>query len=115
RPPFSSEEFFAVFSAYNHAVWPAQLVLVVAALVAVGAAVWKGRAMSRWIWAFLGLLWIWTGVAYHLLHFSRVNPAAVGFGGLFLVQGAIFLWRGGVRRDLAFQVRRDAYGAAAAL
>ena len=32
RPPFSSEEFFAVFSAYNESIWPFQVLLVGAAI-----------------------------------------------------------------------------------
>jgi hypothetical protein len=100
--PFSAEEFFGVFTAYNHAVWPAQLLLIAAAIAAVGLAVGGRASAHRWIAAFLALLWGWTGAAYHLAHFAAINPAANAFGVLFLLQGALFLWWGGVRGRLEF-------------
>jgi hypothetical protein len=37
---------------------------------------------------------VWSGVAYHLVQFTRVNPAAFLFGSLFVLQGALFAWCG---------------------
>jgi len=48
NPPFSTQQFFDVFEAYNNAVWPAQLVLLVPALTvtALGESVSPGRHSS---------------------------------------------------------------------
>ncbi len=113
--PFSREAFFGVFTSYNHAVWPAQLVLLVGAVVAVALAVRRGARSARWVWAFLAALWLWTGIAYHILHFSAVNPPALAFGALFVVQAALFLWVGVVRRPVPFGIAPDAAGLLAAL
>lgn len=113
RVPFSSDDFFGVFTSYNHAVWPAQLLLLAAAVAALGLAVWRGERASRWVWGYLALLWVWSGVVYHLLHFTRINPAAFAFGGLFVLQGALLLWRGVVRGQLYFDVAPDRYGVTA--
>lgn len=113
RVPFSTNDFFAVFTSYNEAVWPAQLLLLGAAVAAVTAAVLRGARLRRWVWAILAFLWVWTGVAYHLLHFSRINPAAIGFGALFVLQGLLLLWRGAARGDLGFRAELDASGLAA--
>ncbi|MEX0892509.1 MAG: DUF6064 family protein [Gemmatimonadota bacterium] len=53
--------------------------------------------------AFLAVLWGWTGLAYHLLYFTAINPAAYAFGGLFLLQAALFAWWGVVRGGLRFR------------
>ena len=112
RPPFSTEEFFAVFSAYNESIWPFQVLLVGAAVAAAALAVFRGDRSSPWIWGILSVLWVWTGVVYHVLHFTAINPAAFAFGALFVAQGALLFWRGVARGSLPFRARRDASGAA---
>lgn len=42
----------------------------------------------------LGLLWVWTGVAYHWWQFTAINGLAWIFGALFVIQGALFLGHG---------------------
>ncbi len=112
--PFSSDEFFGVFAAYNAAVWPVQPVLLAAAVVGVALVIRQTETASRATAAFLALLWIWTGVAYHLIHFRSINPAAVAFGVLFVLQGVLFVWWGLVRRRLSFRPTWDVRGLLAA-
>lgn len=106
RIPFSVGEFFAVFAAYNEAVWPAQLVLLAAALAAVAAALLRSTNAGRWAAGILGALWIWSGAAYHILHFARINPAAIAFGSLFILQGILFVAWGTVGGRLSFMRQR---------
>lgn len=88
--PFTHDQFLAVFAAYNRAVWPMQLVAY-AAGAAVCLAIARRKAVAgRVAAAVLAALWTWTGVAYHAVFFSAVNPAAVAFAGIFVVQGALF-------------------------
>lgn len=100
--PFTAEQFFGVFQTYNSAVWPAQiLLLVLAALAVIFIAFrrsWSGVAVS----AILAVLWIWIGAAYHLAFFARINPVAYGFGALSIVGGFMFAWHGVIRRSLEF-------------
>jgi hypothetical protein len=42
---------------------------------------------------------------YHVGFFTRINPAAWLFAGVFLVQAALFFWLGVVRQQLSFTVR----------
>jgi len=88
--PFTRDEFFSVFAAYNDAIWPAQVgayILATAALVAIGL----NRSYSRRLaFGTLSILWIWTGVAYNGLFFAKVNSAAIAFGVLFCIQGLVF-------------------------
>jgi len=100
--PFSVEQFFGVFRLYNTSVWPAQIFLVLLALVAIALIAfrrpWSGVAVS----AILALLWVWLGAAYHLAFFASINPLAYGFAVLSIVGGLMFAWQGVVRRRLEF-------------
>jgi hypothetical protein len=95
--PFSPAQFFAIFAAYNVAVWPAQIVLYLLALAVVGLAARRSRLAGVATMALLALLWLWAGVVYHLFFFTRINPAAWLFGALFVLQATLFFWYG-VRR-----------------
>src|ERR1041385_5580392 len=44
--------------------------------------------------AVLALQWAWSGAIYHLMWFRRINPAAVLFGMMFLLEAGLLLWRG---------------------
>lgn len=102
--PFTIDQFFQVFAAYNTAIWPVQILAYVLALVALGFAVranqWAGRVIS----GILGAVWIWMGVVYHIRYFRAINPAAVGFGVLFVFQGLLFLLAGSIRNKLGFEL-----------
>jgi hypothetical protein len=100
--PFTVEQFFGVFRAYNVAVWPAQPVLLALGVLLVVLALRRPDAASRLIAAVLAFLWAWMGIAYHLLFFAAINPVARVFGAFFLLQAALLLAFGVARRRLAF-------------
>lgn len=88
--PFTADEFFNVFARYNTAVWPAQLLLMALAALAIFAVTWRWRSSARIASGVLALLWLWSGLVYHLSYFREVNPLAIAFGLIFLVQSALF-------------------------
>lgn len=91
--PFTRDQFLAVFAEYNYhaAVWPAQFVAYALGLAMLLLIFHPGAAMRRTLNATLALMWLWTGIAYHWLHFAAINPVAIGFGLLFVLQGLGFL------------------------
>jgi hypothetical protein len=94
--PFSHAEFLAVFEAYNLGLWPYTATLWVLAVAAFGLAL-IGRRGQRPVTAILAVQWAWSGIAYHLVHFSVINAAAIIFGVLFLVQALLLCqaaWHG---------------------
>jgi hypothetical protein len=109
-PPFSAEQFFAVFVAYHEAVWPAQVLLAGLALATVVLSFvrpsWHGQAIA----GILAGLWIWMGIAYHWLFFAEVNPAARMFGALFVLEGALLAWIGLRGEGLTFRPTADLFG-----
>lgn len=101
-PPFTREEFFQVLARYNEGVLPLQIGLFLVALSAFAALVVRRRGSDRVVSAALAGLWAWMALAYHLLYFTAVNPAAWIFGAAFLGAAAAFLWAGVLRGKLAF-------------
>jgi Family of unknown function (DUF6064) len=111
--PFTIDEFLDVFRRYNESMWPVQWLLValaVAMLVAATHGGTKARSTSRVTSGILAAFWIWMGVAYHLVFFRAINPAATLFGVGFIVEGALIAWFGVVRNRLEFELRSDMAG-----
>lgn len=92
--PFTTDQFLNVFERYNVEVWPAQVLLYVVGLLAIGLAIQRRTSLSRGINFILALLWLWMGVVYHLLFFSSINEAANVFGAFFILQACLFTYQG---------------------
>jgi len=88
--PFSREQFLAVFAAYNQAIWPAQLVAYLLGAAAVAALFRPGERSNRLIAGVLAIMWLWSGIGYHVIFFAAINPAAYAFGALFVLQALLF-------------------------
>jgi hypothetical protein len=89
--PFTPDEFFDVFTQYNLAFPLAWIVLPVLAVAIVLASPAVGRASGRLVGSALAFLWLWAGMAYHILFFSAINPIAFVFGAFFLLEALLFL------------------------
>ena len=96
--PFTTTQFIDVFRQYNVAVWPVQWALTALAVLAALLALRGKNRSGRVAAILLALLWMWMGVAYHLMFFAKINKAAVVFGALFIMEGLMLLQVGGVRR-----------------
>lgn len=88
--PFTAQEFIAVFATYNSHIGPAPLFAYALAAVSVVLVLRPMRYSARVIALVLAVMWAWTGVAYHLLHFSSINPAARVFAAMFVLQAVFF-------------------------
>jgi hypothetical protein len=86
-----------VFTHYNETVWPAQIFLLLIAVVCVVGLLHRppsSSASSRQnalIGSLLAALWAWMAIVYHFIFFSKINAAAWIFGGAFLVQAALLI------------------------
>jgi len=110
--PFTIEQFYGVFRAYNIAVWPAQWFLVLLSVAAVVLVLVARRGSGVAVSAILGALWAWIAVVYHLAFFARVSPPAYGFAALSAAGAAVFIWQGVIRRRLTFKWTSDLKSAA---
>jgi len=108
--PFSIEQFLEVFRNYNLAVWPAQIVLWLLAVMVIILAT-KSRPFSgKYISGLLAFFWLWMGIVYHLMHFTEINKGAYFFGGLFIIQGILFGIVGVWQNKLVFQFKPNLSG-----
>jgi len=100
--PFTRDAFLDVFAAYNQAVWPWVLGLWMVTGMVFGAFVLGMRPPQALLFLVLAVHWVWAGLMYHAIFFTRLNPAAWMFAALFLAQG-IFLFIVARRGSSSFQ------------
>ena len=99
--PFTHAQFAFVFALYNGVIWPLQWVAQ-AVGVAMLALLWTpSRDRDRVGTFLLAAMWLWTGLAYHVVFFSLINPAATLFGMFFVFEG-LLLAEAGLRGRLVF-------------
>jgi Family of unknown function (DUF6064) len=99
--PFTRDQFFEVFAAYNRSLWPFALVLWGYALAA-AVLLARGPGRRRFAAVMLAVQWAWAGVAYHAAFFTAINPAAWLFALLFVIEGGLLVWFGVIRDQLQF-------------
>jgi hypothetical protein len=105
KTPITTDQFFTVFETYNHAVFPVQIVLfllTILAFIAIGS---KIREKDKFVAGVLGVIWIWTGIGYHLIFYSHINILSLGYGVVFILQGLFLLWEGVLLHNLKFVFR----------
>jgi hypothetical protein len=100
--PFTLDQFISVFKEYNLSVWPMQIVLNAIAIGIIVLLFLEFKQKSRDISLLLAVLWGWTGIVYHIIFFSTINPAARIFGVLFIIQSLIFLIFGALIQKIKF-------------
>lgn len=113
--PFTVDEFFAVFAAWNAAIWPLQPVTLLAGVVLAVAALRTGGVGGGPVYALLAAMWAINGIGYHGLYFSRINPLAPAFAAAFVAEAALLAaaaWRDRRARFAAGRGWRQLAGAA---
>ncbi len=108
--PFTAEALFAQFAQYNRLFWPAPPIGIALCLLVLWLLLrptaWSGRLIA----GLLALAWLWTGIAYHLLTFAKLNFAAPAYAAGFVLQGLLLAWTGTVRGRTTFRFQPDAAG-----
>lgn len=104
KMPFSREQFFSVFETYNSAVYPLQVVFVGLGIFCIFLLLRGSRSFfPGWLLIFF---WFWSGISYHLIFFTSINPAAYLFASLFVVQAVLLLlWI--IRKKPEFDYKPD--------
>lgn len=100
--PFTTEQFFNVIEKYNLTMFPFQLIILLLGIVCLFLLHSKLSSKDKLIGIYLGVLWIWIGVAYHLTFFTAINKAAFLFGGIFILQGLLILFYSFIKNRLVF-------------
>ena len=100
--PFTVEQFLGAFVSYNKAIWPAQIPAYLLGGLACALVFRKGKCSDQIISGVLTAMWAWTGIGYHLTSFTAINKMAYGFGALFVVQAAAFVYAGVYQGRMVF-------------
>ncbi|MCX6306495.1 MAG: DUF6064 family protein [Bacteroidetes bacterium] len=100
--PFTTEQFFTVIEKYNVTLFPFQIIILLLGIACLFLLHAKSSAKDQIIGLCLGMLWIWTGIAYHLFFFTVINKAAFMFGGIFILQGLMILFSTLIKNRLVF-------------
>ena len=108
--PFTPDQFLDVFKSYNLTVWPAQILLVVLALLMIFVLFKKNFYSDRLISTGLAVLWLWMGIVYHIIFFTRINPAAYLFGTLYVIQAGLFVYYGIITKELIYTYSNNTVG-----
>jgi hypothetical protein len=107
--PFTQEEFFEIFVSYNESIYPVQFVFMLIAS-AIAAATLRSGGVGRAGAGFLAVLWLCSGIVYHLIFFSSINRAAYLFGVAFIGQACVLFYAGFIKGLIRFRFRPGAYG-----
>jgi hypothetical protein len=105
--PFTTTQFFAVFTAYNEAIWPAQLAAVALGAAALLALSRPSARTDQIVLAILAVMWAWTGVLYFIVHFAPINPASTLFGAGFVLQAGLLVLAAMRASATGFAIRPD--------
>jgi hypothetical protein len=100
--PFTAEQFFDVFGAYNRALWPAVIGLWISAVIAMVTLARYRPHSGRSIAAMLAVQWAWAGLVYHAAFFSSINRAAWLFCALFVAESGLLIRHGVVHDGFQF-------------
>lgn len=100
--PFTHEQFLDVFSRYNAAVFPAQIVAYLLGIAALALVFSPRFGAGRVISAILAAMWLWTGAVYHALFFAMTNRASYVFAIAFVIEAALIAYAGVVQHRLTF-------------
>lgn len=102
KTPFTTEQFFNVFEKYNSTLFPSQLIILLLGIAGLFLLHSNNANKNKLIGGFLGVLWLWMGIAYHFVFFTEINKAAFVFGGIFILQGLLILFNTWVKKNLVF-------------
>ncbi|HEY70650.1 MAG TPA: hypothetical protein G4O08_08715 [Anaerolineae bacterium] len=102
------DDLLATFESYNLDIWPMQVLAYILGLIALFFAIKRTAYSSRIVVGILSFLWLWTGIGFFLLYFSRVYTPAYLFGVLFILQGALF-FASVLKPRLSFGFKLDLY------
>ena len=88
---FLPETWSRLVSGYHQDFWPLQIFALLSGLWILWLVFHPSARSDRLISTVLCASWSWVGAVFHFQYFSTISWAAWAFGGLFLLQAALFL------------------------
>ena len=103
--PFSLGDFLNIFKEYNETVFPLQILFNLIAFLSIYLIFTKYKYSNKVVNSVLSFFWLWIGIVYHLIFFSKINTAAYFFSILFIIQGLLFAIWGVLKNTLSFEYK----------
>jgi len=103
--PFTTEQFFQVITDYNITFFPVQILIVFLGIICLVLILSGKSYKDKLFGSYIGMLWLWIGIMYHLAFFTSINKAAYIFGILFILQGLVVLYETFRGDKLKFQFK----------
>lgn len=113
--PFTFDDFLEMLERFNTDWWPTHLIMYALAVAAIYFAIRKTRYSGKVVTGILVFFWIWVGLVFNLLYFSKLYPMAYLFVVLFILEGIILAVAGLFWHKLTFRVRADLFGLVGAI
>lgn len=107
--PFTTEQFLQVFTNYNQTIWPLQVLFILLAVICVVLIFRNSVYTNVIVPAILAFFWLWTGIIYHIIYFSKINSAAYLFGGIFVLEAVLIIYYGIIRKKLKLVYNKDTF------
>lgn len=104
--PYDKDVLLAVIEQYNADLWPAHLVALMLATLAILLTMRPRVQGGRFIAAILAAAWIWSGLVYLNNHYAELNWAGRFYAIALGLQAVWLLWIGALRDRLAFGTSR---------
>jgi hypothetical protein len=103
---FSPRVFHRLFELHNEALWPAPLLMLALGLILLWFMVRPSGHSERFVFAALGVLWVWVAWSFLWERYATINWASVYVAPVFVLQGLALIWMGAVRQRLEFDRSR---------
>lgn len=87
---FAPQTYYRLFELHNAAIWPAQIITMLASLALATIAL-RRPDLHRLACILLAAAWLWTGWTYLLIHYASINWVAPWLAGAFVLQAALLL------------------------
>ena len=107
--PFTTEQFLQVFTNYNQTIWPLQILFILLAVICVILIFRNSVYTNVIVPAILAFFWLWMGVIYHIIYFSKINSAAYLFGGIFVLEAVLIIYFSIVRKKIELVYNKDIF------
>jgi heme exporter protein D len=87
----NAEHFFQRMAEYNNAIWPAQIISYVLAIIIIIHSIKQWKVSNEINTTILAILWMWNGAVTEILFFSKFQTQYYVWGILWILQGIFFL------------------------
>jgi hypothetical protein len=110
----NAEHFFQRMAEYNNAIWPAQIISYVLAIIIIINSVKQWKVSNEINTTILAILWIWNGAVTEILFFSKFQTQYYVWGILWILQGIFFIIIG-FKNKFDYKIQKNWYSYAGIL